>query len=100
MRIVRQTEHAMPSRTLAPLILDQDDREELERWLRRSKTSQALALRARIVLAAAEGKSNSAVARELGVAVITVRKWRGRYLALGPDGLLDEPRPGVPRSIT
>lgn len=90
----------MPSPTLVPLTLDEDDREALQRWLRRAKTSQALALRARIVLAAAEGKSNSAVARELGVHISTVRKWRGRYLARGLDGLLDEPRPGVPRTIS
>jgi transposase len=85
---------------LAALSISDVDREVLERWLRRSKTSQALATRARIVLAAAEGKSNSAVARELAVSILTVRKWRRRYLELGPDGLLDEPRPGVPRTIT
>jgi transposase len=85
---------------LPPLAITDADRDVLERWLRRSKTSQALAMRARIVLAASEGKSNSAVSRELTVHVSTVRKWRGRYLELGPDGLLDEPRPGVPRTIT
>ena len=90
----------MPSPTLVPLTVTHEDREVLERWLRRSKTSQALAVRARIVLVAAEGKRNSAVSRELAVGISTVRKWRGRYLELGPDGLLDEPRPGVPRTIT
>ena len=93
-------EHEMPSPMLAPLTVSGEDREVLERWLRRSKTSQSLAMRARIVLAAAEGKSNSAVAGELALHVSTVRKWRRRYRELGPDGLLDEPRPGVPRTIT
>lgn len=71
-----------------------------ERWTRRSKTSQALALRARIVLCASTGKTNAGVASELGITRGTVTKWRARYLQLGPDGLLDEPRPGVPRTIT
>lgn len=83
-----------------PLALDVEERETLERWARRPKTSQALALRSRIVLCAAEGKTNVAVARELGIARSTASKWRGRYLELGPDGLLDEPRPGVPWTIT
>lgn len=90
----------MPSPTVEQIRLEQTERETLERWSRRPKTSQALALRARIVLTAAEGKNNSHVARELSIHVSTVRKWRGRYLALGPDGLLDEPRPGVPRTIS
>ena len=75
-------------------------RETLERWSRRPTTSQALALRARIVLTAALGKNNVVVAKELGITRGTVRKWRSRYLQLGPDGLLDEPRPGVPRTIS
>lgn len=90
----------MPGPTLAVLTITDEEREVLERWLSRSKTSQALAMRARIVLAAAEGKSNSAVSREFAVNISTVRKWRRCYLELGPDGLLDEPRPGVPRTIT
>ena len=56
-------EHKVPGPTLTPLAITEEDREVLARWLRRSKTSQSLATRARIVLAAAEGKSNSAVAR-------------------------------------
>lgn len=68
--------------------------------MRRPKTSQALALRARIVLSASTGKTNAGVARELGITRGTVTKWRVRYLQLEPDGLLDESRPGVPRSIS
>jgi transposase len=76
-----------------------DDREILERWVRRPKTAQALAARARIVLGCAEGKGNAAIAAEVGLTTWTVSKWRGRFLAGGVDGLLDEPRPGAPRTI-
>jgi transposase len=75
------------------------ERETLERWARRPKTAQALATRARIVLGCAAGKGNAAVAEETGVTAWTVSKWRGRFLAQGVDGLLDEPRPGAPRTI-
>jgi len=59
-----------------------------------------LALRARIVLTAAEGLSTSEVARRLGIRVATARKWRNRFADQRLDGLLDEPRPGQPRKIT
>ena len=75
-------------------------REELERWVRRPKTAQALALRARIVLASAAGKSDLAVAAELGTTRVTVGKWRRRFLQSGCDGLLDEARPGTPRTVS
>ena len=80
--------------------LSNDERQELQRWLRGSKTSQALALRARIVLACAEGVSDKAVAERLGTSRVTVGKWRHRFLERGCDGLLDEPRPGAPRRIS
>ncbi len=67
--------------------------------MRRSKTAQALVLRARIVLETADGKSDMAVAAELGTTRATVGKWRRRFLLDGYDGLLDEPRPGAPRTI-
>ncbi|WP_435846332.1 helix-turn-helix domain-containing protein [Streptomyces flaveolus] len=54
-------------------------------------------LRARIVLAAADGLAHGAIARELEVSVNTVRKWRGRFAALGPDGLRDAERSGRPK---
>ncbi|NEB06399.1 IS630 family transposase, partial [Streptomyces sp. SID13726] len=69
-------------------------------WANRRKTAQGLAKRARIVLECATGQSNSAVARELGVARSTVNMWRARFLTGRLDGLADEPRPGVPRTIT
>jgi transposase len=86
-------------RPLANLTLADQDRETLLRWMRRPKTAQALAQRARIVLAAADGRPNEAIAAELAVTPHTVGKWRRRYLERGPDGLLDEPRPGAPRTI-
>jgi len=87
-------------RPLAALHISDADREVLERWTRRPKTAQALAQRARVVLACAEGHSNTEVARRLGLTGATVGKWRRRFVDQGPDGLLDEPRPGAPRSIT
>ena len=77
-----------------------EQREELERWLRRQKTAQSLALRARIVLESAKGKSDQAVAVQLGTTRVTVGKWRRRFLKRGCDGLFDEPRPGAPRKIS
>jgi transposase len=85
---------------LEPLVLTSDERRTLENWVRRRGTAQGLALRARIVLACAGGASNVAVAARLGVARNTVTKWRARFLRKRLDGLLDEPRPGVPRTIT
>ena len=83
-----------------PIVLSKEERETLERWVRRPKTAQALALRARIILACGESKSNAAVAQEVGVIAGTVSKWRLRFIAQGLDGLLDEPRPGAPRKIS
>jgi transposase len=90
----------MTGRPLKPLQVPETDRKVLERWIRRPKTAQALALRARIVLRCAEGHSNGDVAEDFGITRQTVGKWRSRYLASGVDGLLDEPRPGAPRTIT
>ena len=75
------------------------DREKLELISRRSKSSQALANRARIVLHCAMGMSNSDIAAKLNVTAATVGKWRERFRKRGMDGLLDEPRVGAPRTI-
>lgn len=91
----------MPSPHAVPITLTAADRATLEGWTRRRKTAQALALRARVVLACAEpGATNGGVAGALGVSRPTVAVWRKRFAARGPDGLLDEPRPGAPRRIT
>ncbi len=82
------------------LMLTPEERQTLERWTRRPKTAQALAQRARTVLACAQGKSNAVVAAEVGWSAHTVGKWRARFIARRLDGLLDEPRPGAPRRIT
>jgi transposase len=84
------------------VVLSDVERETLLRWSRRAKSSQALALRCRIVLGcAAEGglRSNRDVAAELGVWPQTVTTWRTRFLDKRLDGLADEPRPGAPRKI-
>ena len=78
---------------------DAQPNRQLQRWVRRSTTAQALVLRARIVLETAAGKSDLEVAGELGTTRGTVGKWRRRFLRAGCDGLVDEPRPGAPRTI-
>ena len=87
-------------RPLIPLTLTVDERTTLEQWTRRHTTAQGLALRARIILRAATGQSNTRTARELRVTKATVGKWRARFLRDGLQGVLDEPRPGAPRRIT
>jgi transposase len=82
------------------LVLSDEERDTLGRWARRPKSAQSLALRCRIVLAAAEGATNNEVAERLGVHPATVSKWRRRFVERRLEGLSDEPRPGAPRSIT
>ena len=82
------------------LILSDDERRTLTAWANRPKSTQRLALRARIVLACATEPSNKTVARQLGVCRTTVGTWRSRFVARRLDGLTDEPRPGAPRTVT
>jgi transposase len=79
--------------------LSEEERDTLRRWARRHSSSQALALRSRIVLACAEGKTNTSIARELGCNQVTVAKWRHRFAADRLEGLGDAPRPGAARTV-
>lgn len=88
----------MPRRV--DVTISDQDREVLERWARRPTSAQALALRCRIVLAAAEGEKSTDIAESLNCTGSTVGKWRRRFAERGLDGLHDEPRPGKPRQIT
>jgi putative transposase len=92
-----------------PLTLRDTERTDLEALVRRHGTAQQLALRARLILAAAQGKNNSQIARELGICVDTVRKWRMRWIGLQAaslddlsvsERLSDVPRPGRRAQIT
>ena len=92
------------ARSAEPIVLSAVEREELDRLVRGHSTPQQLALRARIILLAAEGIGNRESARRLGVTVQTVRCWRRRWddepdLALA-DRLADAPRPGTPPTFT
>ena len=90
----------MPTPVAAEVTLSESERARLEAWARRPNSAQSLAQRSRIVLVCSEGLSSSEVARRLSLTVGTVRKWRSRFLADRLDGLLDEPRPGRPRTIS
>jgi transposase len=86
-------------RAAAQIVLSEQERTELEALASRRKTAQAMALRARIVLACAEGLESKEVAAELELSENTVGKWRRRFAERRLDGLYDAPRPGAPRTI-
>jgi transposase len=90
----------MPNPRAVELVLDAGEREQLEAWARRPKSAQALAQRSRIVLAAAEGLKNTEIAERLRITRGMAAKWRSRFAERRLDGLVDEPRPGRPRTIT
>src|SRR5215210_2294367 len=90
---------AMAGRPTAQIVLTDDERQTLERWARRPTSAQALALRCRIVLAAADGQLNRDIAAVVGCHPTTAGKWRNRFAEHRLDGLHDEPRPGKPRAI-
>jgi transposase len=92
-------EAAMSGRPKRELVLSESEFEQLKALMMRRKTAQALALRARIVLACAEGMDNKRVAAKLELTQQSVSKWRARFVADRVDGLLDAPRPGAPRTI-
>jgi len=99
----------MSGRKPTPITLREEERQELEKLVQRHKTRQQIALRARIVLAAAEGKNNSEIARQFEVTRDMPRLWRQRWLDLEPisledlsveERLEDLPRPGAPPRIS
>ena len=89
----------MAGRRLEALRLTEVEQSELKALAGRPKTAQALALRARIILACADGLQNKAVGHRLGAHAMTVGKWRRRFLAQWVEGLRDQPRSGTPRTI-
>ena len=86
-------------RPKAELVVSAEERVTLERWVRRPKSAQALALRAGIVLDCGSGMSNTAVARRRRISKQMVGKWRSRFVRHRVAGLLDEPRCGAPRTV-
>jgi transposase len=90
----------MPNPLAVAIEVSDDERAQLEAWARRRTSAQALAQRSRIVLLAADGLKNSEIAARLGVHRAMAAKWRTRFAAERLDGLVDEPRPGRPRTVT
>jgi len=90
----------MPSNVAVAIELTDAERAQLEAWTRRRTSAQALAVRARIVLAAAEGLKNTEIAERLGINRAMAAKWRSRFAEHRVDGLTDDPRPGRPRTIS
>jgi transposase len=89
----------VPTPRALEIVLTDAERAELEGWARRRTSAAGLAMRSRIVLAAADGGSNTELSQRLGLAIGTVRRWRNRFAKYRLDGLLDEPRPGRPRVV-
>ncbi|MBV8217135.1 MAG: helix-turn-helix domain-containing protein, partial [Solirubrobacterales bacterium] len=90
----------MPAPVAVSIELSDQERAQLESWARRRTSAQALAQRSRIVLLATEGLKNTEIADRLGIKRTTAGIWRSRFAGHRVDGLLDEPRPGRPRTIT
>jgi transposase len=82
------------------VVLTTEERQRLDSLAHRSRSAAHVARRARIILARADGRETTTIARRLYVSPTTVCKWRTRLLRDRLDGLFDEPRPGTPRQIT
>src|ERR1044072_6569686 len=89
----------MRGRPIAPLVLSREERAYLERQVRRHRVARSLSERCRAILRCADGLPSKSVSAELGIHEHTVGKWRRRFLKDRCDGLLDEARPGRPRTI-
>src|SRR5215470_1908588 len=87
-------------RPKAPLVLSEEEREELVRLTQRARVNRNVAFRAKLILACAEGSSSTEVARRCRTSNQTVCLWRKRFVEHRLDGLLDEPRVGAPRKIS
>jgi transposase len=96
---LEDSEAAMTGPAAVKIVLSAMERSEFEARVRRRKIARADALRAEIVLLAADGLSNCAIAEEIGVSRMTVLTWRRRFAVKRFDGLDDEPRCGAPRKI-
>ena len=90
----------MIGRPKVPLVLTTPEQQALDSLAHRARTAPQVARRARIVLACARGLDNQTVAKKLRVSPQMVGRWRARFVTRRVDGLLDEPRPGAPRTIT
>src|SRR6266508_3875288 len=90
---------AMSRQSPFVVVLSDEDRDHLEALVRRGTAEYRMVVRARIVLAAAEGEENASIAERLEVALNTVIKWRKRFFEEGVDGLVDRKRPGRPRTF-
>jgi transposase len=90
----------MPDPRALRVVLSGEEREQLEAWSRRRTSAQALAMRSRVVLAAAEGLKNTEIAERLSISRGMAATWRARFVSERLDGLVDEPRPGRPRTIS
>ena len=90
----------MPNPVAVAIDLSDDERAQLEAWARRRRSAQALAQRSRIVLLAADGLKNTEIAGQLQIHRAMAAKWRSRFAEQRLDGLVDEPRPGRPRTVT
>jgi len=90
----------MPDPRAVRVVLSVEEREQLEAWARRRTSAQALAMRSRVVLAAAEGLKNTEIAERLAISRGMAATWRARFVSERLDGLVDEPRPGRPRTIS
>src|SRR5881227_3084981 len=86
-------------RPIAALVLSTDERAYLKRQVRGRRVARSLSERCRAILRCADGIASKSVANELGIHEHTVGKWRRRFLKDRIEGLLDDSRPGRPRTI-